>query len=307
MNILVTGATGFIGSHLCFELAHRGYRVFGLSHSGKTTNIENLLDNDSFSLHIGDIRDTTMLHKIIGENRIETVFHLAAQLPGNEDNANPVTGFDTNACGTLNLLNTACLHGVKTFVYASSMSVYSEPPQHLPANEQDMTQPSTIYGVAKLTGELCCHLYAQKMDAAIIRYGGVYGPGQRKSDAVSTFINRALENRPIPIDGDGRQSSDYIYIDDAVQGTILAWEKHRPGSTYNIGSGQETSVNELAKLIVGLTHSKSEIVHSERQVERPFRFYLDIARAKKSLGYSPRPLAEGLRLYLEQFKIEVEK
>ncbi|MFC1964610.1 NAD-dependent epimerase/dehydratase family protein, partial [Chloroflexota bacterium] len=209
-----------------------------------------------------------------------------------------------NAEGTLNVLNAAYLNNVDKFIYSSSMSVYSEPPRHLPVDECHPVQPSTIYGVAKLAGELYCNVYCKAMDIVVLRYSGAYGKGERESNAVHTFISQALENKPITIHGDGSQTSDFIYIDDAVQGTLLALENDKPG-IYNIGSGEELSVHELAERIINLTNSKSKIILTNYDSERPFRFVLDITKAREAFDYSPRSLDEGLGIYMKEFYVEV--
>jgi len=243
---------------------------------------------------------------MVKDNQAKVVFHLAAQLPSDGGLENPFVYFETNARGTLNLLNAAYLNGVEKFIYASSMSVYSEPPQYLPVDESHPTQPSTMYSVAKLVGELCCNLYSKVMNIVVLRYSGAYGRGERPSDAMLTFINQALSNKPITIHGDGTQASDFVYIDDVIQGTLLAWENNQPG-VYNIGSGQETSVRELAERIIDITNSKSEAALTDKDTERPFKFFLDITKAQKVLGYSPRLLNEGLRIYLKEFNLRCEK
>ena len=304
MNILVTGATGFIGSHLCKQLIQRGHHVFAVSHSGRTHNIKSLLQCKEFHLETGDIRDVDMMRNIIKNNRVKAVFHLAAQLRSDSDIKNPFLYFDINVGGTLNILNAAYLNSVDRFIYSSSMWVYSESPQYLPVDERHPVQPSAIYGVAKLAGELYCNLYSKAMNIVVLRYSNAYGRGERESYAIPTFINQALTNRPIKIHGDGTQTSDFVYVDDIVQGNLLAWEKNKPG-VYNIGSGEEISVRELAKRIINITNSKSEVVLTGKDTERPFRFFLDITKARKALGYSPRSFDEGLRTYLKEFNVEV--
>lgn len=303
MNLLVTGATGFIGSHLCKELIRRGHQVFALSHSGRTDNIKSLMGLKEFHLKTGDIEDADMMNTLIKSNRIKVIFHMAAQLPGEGNTDSPFSCFDINARGTLNVINAASHNNVDRLIYASTMSVYSEPPQYLPVDESHPVQPSTLYGVAKLTGELCCNPYSKAINITVLRYSGAYGRGERESNAVRTFINQALNNRPITIWGDGTQTSDYVYIKDVVQGTLLAWENSKSG-VYNIGSGEETSVRALAERIIEITGSKSEIVLTDKETDRPFRFFLDIAKSKKDLGYSPRSLAEGLSTYLKELNDE---
>ena len=299
MNILVTGATGFIGSHLCKELIQRGYTVFGLSHSGGIQNIKSLLNQKEFHLQRGDIRDVNILSDIIKVNNIKVIFHLAAQLPHGEDINNPFLCFDINARGTLNLLN-AALNNVDKFIYASSMSVYSEPPEYLPVDEKHSVRPSTIYGVSKLEGELYCNVYSKAMNIVVLRYGGAYGKGQPKHNAIPTFINQALNNMPITIYGDGTQTSEFVYVKDVVQGTLLALEKNKTG-VYNIGSGEDMRIRDLAKRIIEHTNSKSEIVLVDKDTDRPFRFVLDITKSRKVLGYSPQSVNEGLSMYISEF------
>jgi nucleoside-diphosphate-sugar epimerase len=300
MNILVTGATGFIGSHLCKELIQRGYTVFGLSRSGRIQNIKSLLTQKEFYLQRGDIRDVKILSDIIRVNNINVIFHLAAQLPQGNDLNNPFLCFDINARGTLNLLNAAYLNGADKLIYASSMSVYSEHPKYLPVDEKHPVQPSTIYGVSKLEGELYCNVYSKAMNMVVLRYGGAYGKGQPKHNAIPTFISQALNNMPITIYSDGTQTSDFVYVKDVVQGTILALEKNKTGA-YNIGSGEEMSVRDLAERIINFTDSKSEIVMADNDTDRPFRFVLDITKSRKGLGYSPHSFDEGLSLYISEF------
>lgn len=300
MNTLVTGATGFIGSYLCKDLLQRGYTVFGLSHSLNIRNIKSLVNQKNFYLINGSIEDINFLFDIINKNEIKIIFHLAANLP--QDNAldNPFTYFNINAKGTLNLLNVAYKNDIDKFIYASSMSVYSEPPIYLPVNEKHPVQPSTIYGVSKLEGELYCNVYSNAINISVLRYGGAYGKGQSKHNALPSFIHQALNNRQITIYGNGTQSSDFVYVKDIVQGTLLALEKNKPG-VYNIGSGIELSVKDLAERIINFTNSKSEIVFTGKDTDRPFRFVLDIQKSRNDLGYSPQPVDEGLSMYISEF------
>lgn len=300
MNTLVTGATGFIGSHLCNELIQRGYTVFGLSRSGTIQNIKSLLNQKEFHLQIGDIRDVELLSDTVTNNNIQVIFHIAAQLPQGEYLSNPILCFDINARGTLNILNAAYLNSVDKFIYASSMSVYSEPPKYLPVDETHPVQPSTIYGVSKLEGELYCNVYSKAMNIVVLRYGGAYGKGQPKHKVIPAFINQALNNRPITIYGDGTQTSDFVYVKDVVQSTLLALENNKSG-VYNIGSGEEMSIRNLAERIINFTHSKSEINLINKDTDRPFRFVLDITKARKDLGYSPQSVDDSLSMCISEF------
>ncbi|MBI2859925.1 MAG: NAD-dependent epimerase/dehydratase family protein [Chloroflexi bacterium] len=302
MNILVTGATGFIGSHLCAGLIVKGHRVFGLTRSGRTDNIRALLEHKQFKLQTGDIRDKDFVRSLLNSCAIEVVYHLAARLPGSADIDNPAPSVDINATGTLNLLDAAYKAGIGRFIYSSSMSVYSEPPSYLPVDEGHPTQPSGIYGGGKLAGEFYCNMYRKHMDITVLRYGGAYGRGERDSDAIATFIRQALRDQPITIFGDGTQTSDFVYIDDLVQGSLSALESGQKG-TFNIGGGEEMSVNDLARRIIKVVGSKSEVVLTGENSERPFRFVLDVTRARRAFGYNPRPFDDGIRAYLNEINI----
>lgn len=296
-NVLVTGATGFIGSYLCKELLRKGHCVFGITRSEHDELIKPILNFKDFTLFKGDIRNINFLINIIRNNKIKTIFHLAAKLPHNDSLGDPYFFFNNNALGTLNLLNVASQNGVKKFIYGSTMSVYSEPPFYLPVDESHPVQPSTIYGVSKLEGELYCNIYKKEMNVQILRYSGVYGLGQHKHNAVFKFFTQALNNSTITIYGNGLQTTDFIYIDDVIDVTYLTF-LHNNSGILNIGSGEETSIRKLAKKIVQITNSKSEIIFSHSETNRPFRFVYDIKKARQQLNYSPTSLHDGLNKYL---------
>jgi UDP-glucose 4-epimerase len=247
----------------------------------------------------GDILDVGALTNTIREHDIEAFFHLAVQLPKEKDD--PSTYTETNDRGTLDALNTARDGCIEYFMYASTMSVYSTPPDYIPVDEDHPVRPATAYGVSKLNGELHCKQFAEAMDVIVLRYSGVYGRHQPKHHAIPAFVDQALHNRPITIFGDGTQTSDYVYVNDVVEATISAFEKRVTG-TFNIGSGEETSVIDLARRIVDLTGSESELSLEGRPADRPFRFVYDISESRHAIGYSPILLDEGLSLYIEGLK-----
>ncbi|HEY98286.1 MAG TPA: SDR family NAD(P)-dependent oxidoreductase [Dehalococcoidia bacterium] len=304
MNILVTGATGFIGSYLCREMVRRGNNVFALSHSGKTQKVQQLLQHKKFHLLNGDIVDADMMTAVIRDNHITDVFHLAAKLPDGSSLADLQAYFDTNTRGTFNTLEAACQNDVTRFVYASTMSVYSEPPQYLPVDESHLASPLTPYGITKLAGEHICNMFSERLSLVILRFGGVYGMYQNERDVMPVFIKQALHSQLITVYGNGEQSTDFVHVDDVISGTLLAWEKGEPG-VYNLASGEETRIIDLAEKIRSIAGSKSEITLSNNNTDRPFRFVLDISKARQALGWSPRPLAEGLTEYIKEYKAEV--
>lgn len=295
MTILVTGASGLIGFRLCNKLAAEGAGVVALTSNSRRASV--LRPSSSIRVVGCDIRDHDGLNQILGTYQFDTVFHLAAHLPSTPD----PDFVRVNAMGTANLLNTCYRTGVKNFIYASSMSVYSTPPVLLPVDEMHPTIPDSVYGKTKLTGERLCKHYSWLMRAVTIRFSSVFGPGDN-SRVTYCFTQAALSNQAIQVDGDGSQSSDFIYVDDAVQGAILAMEHGRSGGVYNIGSGRETSVLKLAYLAAGLVDPHVEVRLSGRLATRPFRFVADIEKARRELGYSPSDLVEGMKKYREEMK-----
>ncbi len=301
VNIFVTGATGFIGSHLCRKLVDEGYNVFGLSYSDNYNNIKSLLKKRNFHILKGSVQDVGFLKKIIKKYQIKIIFHLAAILPSPNDLKNPFPIFEINTRGTLNLLNVAYINKINKFIYASSSSVYSTPPKYLPVREDHSTYPSTIYGLSKLEGELYCNIYSKMINITTLRYCGAYGKGQDEHYATYRFVKQALKNKPITIYGSGKQSTDFTYIEDIVNGTILAMKKNKPG-VYNISSGEESSINGLAEKIIKITNSKSKIILVKKETDRSFRFFLDIKKAKKNLKYRPSLLEKGISKYISDIK-----
>ena len=301
-NTLVTGATGFIGSHLCRALVAKGDNVFGLTRSGKTGKLGSILDSTGFHLLEGDITDSQLVNRLISENLIDRIYHLAAVVPDGTDNYPAY--FDTNTRGTFNLLQAADSCRVKSFIYASTLSVYSGFPEQLPVKESHPTSPMNPYGLTKLAGEITCNMFSTRMNITILRFGAVYGNNQYEKDVMPIFLRQALHNDTIHVHGDGKQSSDFVYIDDVVEALLLAGEKNKAG-VYNLSSGQETKIIELAEKITSAAGSKSEIKVTGKETDRPFRFYMDITRARREFGWSPRSLDEGLSEYIRILKAEV--
>jgi UDP-glucose 4-epimerase len=292
MTILVTGASGLIGSHLCAELIRQHYDIVTLTRS--TESQEHALSQHTYTCDIRDAKETNRIVNII---KPSTIFHMAACC---RPSHKPTEIVETNIEGTAYLLDAAKSAGVSDFVFASSMSVYTEPPQYLPVNEEHSTRPISPYGVSKVTGEWLCQSYQNDIRVRILRYASVYGNGDRER-VVKLFMDAALSCAPLHIQGDGRQSSDFIYVKDAVDGTLRAWRR-RNNAIYNIGSGRETTITELAETIIRVTGSLSEIVYTGKS-NKPFRFVSDISKAQDNLGYSPSGLEEGLKAYYRDLTV----
>jgi len=289
LTTLITGASGLIGSHLCHKLAEDGEDVIGLVHGHLISVRPNLRVDVCAIIDYADASTALSLYKP------DTVFHFAAHLP-----STPNPDFiKVNVIGTTNLLDVCYRKGVKNFVYASSMSVYSAPPDYLPVDEKHPTRPDDVYGKTKLVGELLCECYSKVMRTITIRFSSVFGLGDNSRVAYH-FMQSVLSGNPIQVDGEGSPSSDFIYVDDAIQGAMLALEKGKSGEVYNIGSGRETSVMELANMVASLTIPPVEVKLSGKLATRPFRFAADINKARRELGYRPSSLADGLKKYREE-------
>ncbi len=297
MTILVTGASGLIGSHLCEELVKEQHDIVALARLVSPL-LESILREhpERITFAVCDIRDIHEVERLIGILRPETVFHLAACcLPYHDDAA----FINTNVRGTANLVLALRQNEASELMFASSLSVYSTPPEYLPVNEHHPTQSNRVYGKSKLAGEHMCDCLSNAMRVVSLRFAGTFGVGDMTRVA-GLFAEAALSDKPLQVQGDGHQSSDFIYVDDAVQGILLAWEKEATG-VYNIGSGRPTTIKELAQTIIRIAESKSKVELSG-STHMPFRFIADITKARASLGYQPMSLEKGLEKYVERLR-----
>jgi len=309
-KILVTGAGGFIGSHIVDRLLSEGFEVAAVDNlsSGKS---ENLVDNEgkeNFRFIEGDIRDTDLVKGLIKD--IDAVFHEAALISVVSSFEDPLTTHDINVTGTLNLLKTCLDSNVKRFVFASSASIYGKT-KTLPMKENMIPRPLSPYAVSKLAAENYVKLFYKVygLETACLRYFNVYGPRQRHSHysgVIPIFIERVLSNQPPIIYGDGEQKRDFVNVQDVVEANILALRtKNAVGRVLNIGTGKATSVNQLAKIVLR-TFGKKDLkpVHTDPRLgETKHGSYADISKAKIVLGYDPKiSLGEGITKLTERYK-----
>lgn len=308
-SVMVTGAAGFVGSHLAERLlGHKNlvvaYDNFDAFYEGKEKNIEECMGNTNFQLCRSDILDFEQLANAMKD--VDVVFHLAAQ-PGVRFSAlNPWKTNVTNVEGTLNVLLAAAKNNVEKVVYASSSSVYGTP-KVLPCSEDQPTLPISVYGASKLAAENYCLTFFRNFEVpvAILRYHTVYGPRQRPDMAIHKFTKALLEGKSPTLYGDGEQTRDFTYVSDAVEGTILAAESEESaGEVYNIGSGSHVTVNKLIKLltkIIGADHITP--VYEDRKLGDVQDTYADIRKATSILGYRPKTsIEEGLKNFVAWFK-----
>ncbi|MFA4663239.1 SDR family oxidoreductase [Pyrococcus kukulkanii] len=299
--IIVTGGAGFIGSHIAETLAEdNDVVVIDNLYSGK---IENVPENVKFIN--ADVRDFEAIADIIRE--ADYVFHEAAQISVDESVKDPVFTEEVNVIGTLNVLM-ALAEGNGKLIFASSAAVYGDNP-NLPLKESETLSPISPYGVTKLAGEHYCRVFYEiyGVPTVVLRYFNVYGPRQSSAYAgvISIFMRNAIKNEPLTIFGDGKQTRDFIYVKDVVEANLLvAQKKKAEGEIFNVATGKETTVLELALKIIDLSGSSSSIVFAPPRPGDIRRSVADISKLKK-LGFSPKyTLEEGLKETFEWFKNE---
>lgn len=304
MRALVTGAAGFIGSHLCERLLRDGAEVAGVDafvpnypRPWKEANLRRLRDQARFRFQEGDLLALDLPRLLAN---VEVVFHQAA-MPGVRSSwgAEFQVYVDHNVRATQRLLEAAAgLRHLRRIVYASSSSVYGDTPA-LPLGEEAVPQPISPYGVTKLAAEHLCHLYAvaSGVPTVSLRYFTVYGPRQRPDMAFHRFAAALLQGREIVVYSDGEQTRDFTYVDDAVEANVrAALRPVDPGAVFNVGGGARISVNAALDLLQSAAGRAARIVRREAQRGDMRHTFADTRRAEAALEFRPAvSVAEGLR------------
>jgi len=299
-RVVVTGGAGFIGSHLSEELVNRGYQVDIIDNlfTGRMENINSLLLKADATLIKGNILDAPFIRRALHE--ADLVFHQAAVTSVPYSIRDPEKTNHTNISGTLNVLLAAREQGVKKVIYASSSSVYGDT-SVLPKVEDMIPNPQSPYALTKLTGEYYCQVFQQVygVPTVCLRYFNVYGPRQNPNSEYAAVIPKfitSINNGKAPtIYGDGEQSRDFTYVKDVVEANILAAESDATG-VFNIGSGESTTINQLATLCSKLL-GKDDInpIHESPRLGDVKDSLANITKAK-AFCYNPKySLEEGLR------------
>ena len=303
-TVIVTGAAGFIGSHLSERLLREGRRVIGVDNfcdfypeTMKRANLVEAGRHERFELLELDIRDGEGVERAFAGHRPDAVVHLAAMAGVRPSIERPAYYTQVNLDGTVNLLDAAVKHGVERFVFASSSSVYGNNEKVPFAEDDPVNEPISPYAATKRAGELICHTYSHlhRLPISCLRFFTVYGPRQRPDLAIGKFMRMIDGGEPIPVFGDGSTSRDYTYIDDIIQGVVAALERAEGFRIYNLGNHSPVRLSELIETIERVVGREARIDRRPMQPGDVNRTWADVSRAGAELGFQPTtPLAEGL-------------
>jgi UDP-glucose 4-epimerase len=303
MKILVTGGAGFIGSHVADAFIEQGHEVVIVDNLSMG-RMENVNPQAKFvNMNIQD----PQIAELFENEGFDVVNHHAAQMDVRLSVADPIFDAQNNIFGTINLLQAAQKNGVKKIIFISSGGAIYGEQDYFPADEEHPTRPLSPYGITKLTGEKYVQFYQHvyNLNFVILRYANVYGPRQNpkgEAGVVAIFSSRMLTGGQPVINGDGLQTRDYVFVRDVVNANLKALD-YEESNYFNIGTGIETTVNELFHQLNHLTNANAKEVHRAAQPGEQMRSVLNIEKAKKILNWTPQiSLNEGLAKTVEYFK-----
>lgn len=310
-KVLITGGAGFIGSHLCEKYVSKDYTVVCLDNflNGSLGNVRALLNNKKFKLVNGEVRDFNLLDKIISSD-IDAIIHLAAQIHVDRSIIEPRETYETNVLGTLNVLELARRYDVEKVIYASTSEVYGSA-QYVPMDEKHPLDPMHPYGASKLAADRMCHAYIQTYGASIciVRLFNTFGPRQKDTGyggAISIFAKRVLNNQPPIIYGDGKQSRDYLYVEDAVKAYELVLESKKDlRRPINFGTGKDITILDVANKVIRLFGKGNKIkpIHVAPRPGEVRKLVADNKKAKELLGWEPEfSFDKGLKRFVEWYR-----
>jgi nucleoside-diphosphate-sugar epimerase len=298
----VTGGAGFIGSHLVDRLLSEGFEVWVLDDfsAGRMENVSHHEDVREFHLVKGDVRDSGIVNKVV--EGVDVVFHEAALVDVALSVKNPLLFDEVNVDGTLNLLKASLDSNVKRFIFASSAAVYGN---SKPAKKKEnmLLKPISPYGVSKMAAENYVQVFNELygLETICLRYFNVYGPRQAfassYSGVITSFINRLLKDQPPIVNGDGKQTRDFVHVDDVVSANLLALAcESAVGEVFNIASGVTISIYELAKMLQRVTNATNLTpIFAEHRQGDVKHTSANIRKAEELLGFQPKiELEDGL-------------
>lgn len=303
MKLLVTGGAGFIGSHIVDALIEKGHKVVVLDDlsSGSVKNLPRKIRFIKL-----DVRSNNLGTLFLEEN-FDAVYHLAAQMDVRKSVADPKFDASVNIIGGLNLLESCAKYDVKKVIFASTGGAIYGEQDYFPADEKHPLRPLSPYGVAKLSFEQYLFYYKEiyGIDYVSLRFANIYGPRQNphgEAGVVAIFTTKFLNGEKPVINGDGKQTRDYVYVGDIVDANIRALDYPGTG-IFNLGTGHESDVNMLFRQLRDLTGSECEEVHGPAKKGEQLRSVLDNSLAKDVLGWEPKiSLEQGLKETVEYFK-----
>ncbi len=281
MKVLITGASGQIGSYVLEKFADKCDAV-GVDL--KPCPIEDLKD----LVVQGDLRNYEFMRRVV--KNVDAVIHLAAQVSVENSWNAPVYDAENNIIATINLLKSCSDYGVDRFVYISSAAVYGNP-RYVPIDEEHPKNPISPYGVSKLTGEYYCRVFSDRIHTVIVRPFNVFSarmdPNNPYSGVIAKFIFRVKQKLPPVIYGDGKQTRDFVHVRDVVDFVEITLKKGENGEAYNVGTGRETSILELAEIIMDIAGINGKPVFDKPRKGDIRRSCANISKAKK-LGFEPK-------------------
>jgi UDP-glucose 4-epimerase len=303
---LVTGGAGFIGSQVVEALIADGWRVAVIDDlsSGKRKNI-----HPAAKFVKMDIRDPK-LSKIIIDSRPDAIFHFAAQISVSRSVADPIVDAEINIASTLKIFDAAVKANVKRFVFAGSGGALTNEFSPLPTKETDYPNPLSPYGIAKLTIERYGEFYRREygLPFVAVRFANVYGPRQNangEAGVVAIFTTRMLANEPVSINSDGKQTRDYVYVEDVVDAVMRVAKDHDLMGPFHVGTGKETSVNELYKKVATAVGYRKNPRKGSNAAQEARRSCLDATKLMKETGWKPKTkLADGIKKTVLSFQTE---
>ncbi len=317
MAILVTGGAGFIGSHLCDKLLTEGKEVVCLdnldpyySPARKLRNIQHNLGHKKYIFITLDVTKKEPLEKVFDKHKIEQIVHLAALAGVRPSLSDPMQNAEANILATINLLEMARKHKIKSFIFASSSSVYGNN-RKVPFSEEDRVDfPASPYAASKKSAELYCYLYSKlfSIHATCLRFFTVYGPRGRPDMAPYLFVSRISQGKPITMFGDGRSKRDYTYVSDVIDGIVAALRKNFRFEIINLGNSAPIELSRFIEIVERKVGKKAKIKRLPPQLGDVPITFADISKAKRLLNYEPKvSLESGIAKLVQWYEDEKAK